>query len=79
MLERQNFLGDVLYIDSAREVVSRMLRDFAAEGIVEQYRGGMKSLTKSGCGKLSRLALMEPKGKQKEPFPASPCAFYFLV
>jgi len=30
------------YMGSAREVVSRMLKYFASEGIVELYRGGIK-------------------------------------
>ncbi len=34
------------YIGSAREVVSRMLKYFANEGIVEQSRGGIKVLDK---------------------------------
>jgi len=35
------------YVGSAREVVSRMLKYFAAEGIVELQRGGIKILDKS--------------------------------
>lgn len=42
------------YIGSAREAVSRMLKYFAAEGIVEVSRGGIKILDK---GRLRRLAL----------------------
>jgi len=34
------------YIGSAREVVSRMLRYFVDEGLVEQYRGGVKIVDK---------------------------------
>ena len=34
------------YIGSAREVVSRMLRYFVGEGLVEQYRGGIKIVDK---------------------------------
>jgi CRP/FNR family transcriptional regulator len=37
------------YIGSAREVVSRMLKYFASEGIVELSRGGIRILDK---GKL---------------------------
>jgi CRP/FNR family transcriptional regulator len=35
------------YIGSAREVVSRMLKYFAQEGIVELSRGGIKILDKA--------------------------------
>ena len=35
------------YMGSAREVVSRMLKYFSAEGIVEVHRGGIKILDKS--------------------------------
>lgn len=42
------------YIGSAREVVSRMLKYFSAEGIVEASRGGIKILDKV---RLRRLAL----------------------
>ena len=34
------------YMGSAREVVSRMLKYFAGEGIVEVYRGGIRILDK---------------------------------
>lgn len=34
------------YIGSAREVVSRMLKYFAAEGIVELFRGGVRVINK---------------------------------
>lgn len=34
------------YIGSAREVVSRMLRYFVEEGLVEQYRGGVRIVDK---------------------------------
>lgn len=40
------------YVGSAREVVSRMLKYFAADGIVELQRGGIKILDK---GKLRNL------------------------
>ena len=42
------------YMGSAREVVSRMLKYFAAEGIVEVSRGGIKVIDRQ---KLKRLAL----------------------
>ena len=42
------------YIGSARELVSRMLKYFSAEGIVEASRGGIKILDKV---RLRRLAL----------------------
>lgn len=42
------------YIGSAREVISRMLKYFAAEGIVEVSRGGIKILDKV---RLRRLVL----------------------
>lgn len=42
------------YMGSAREVVSRMLKYFAAEGIVETSRGGLKILDRE---KLRKLAL----------------------
>ncbi len=42
------------YMGSAREVVSRMLKYFAAEGIVEVSRGGVKIIDRQ---KLKRLAL----------------------
>ena len=41
------------YIGSAREVVSRTLKYFAAEGIVELMRGGVKILDKSKLKKLT--------------------------
>lgn len=41
------------YIGSAREVVSRMLKYFAAEGIVEVSRGGIKILDKNRLRKLA--------------------------
>ena len=40
------------YIGSAREVVSRMLKYFAQEGIVELYRGGIKVIDKKKLKKL---------------------------
>lgn len=42
------------YMGSAREVVSRMLKYFSAEGIVELSRGGIKIIDKA---KLKRLVL----------------------
>jgi len=42
------------YIGSAREVVSRMLKYFASEGIVEHSRGGIKIINKQ---KLKALAV----------------------
>lgn len=42
------------YMGSAREVVSRMLKYFAGEGIVEVSRGGVRILDK---GRLRRLAV----------------------
>ncbi len=41
------------YMGSAREVVSRMLKYFANEGIVEVYRGGIRILDKKGLRKLT--------------------------
>ena len=35
------------YMGSAREVVSRMVKYFATEGIVESSRGGIRILNKS--------------------------------
>ena len=35
------------YMGSAREVVSRMLKYFAAEGMAEPFRGGIKILDKA--------------------------------
>lgn len=40
------------YVGSAREVVSRMLKYFAAEGIVELSRGGVKIIDKKKLKKL---------------------------
>lgn len=40
------------YIGSAREVVSRMLKYFAAEGLVKLSRGGITLLDKNGIKKL---------------------------
>jgi CRP/FNR family transcriptional regulator len=40
------------YVGSAREVVSRMLKYFAEEGIVELSRGGVKILDKKKLKKL---------------------------
>ncbi len=42
-----------LYIGSAREVVSRMLKYFANEGIVEVFRGGIRILDKKRLRKLA--------------------------
>ena len=42
------------YMGSAREVVSRMLKYFSAEGIVQVSRGGIKIIDRQ---KLKRLAL----------------------
>ena len=42
------------YMGSAREVVSRMLKYFAGEGIVQVSRKGVKVLDK---GRLRKLAL----------------------
>ncbi len=41
------------YIGSAREVVSRMLKYFSSEGIVESLRGGIKILDKEGLRRLT--------------------------
>ena len=41
------------YISSAREVVSRMLKYFSSEGIVELSRGGIKILDKDGLFRLT--------------------------
>lgn len=41
------------YMGSAREVVSRMLKYFASEGIVEVLRGGVKILDKKRLRKLT--------------------------
>ncbi len=40
------------YIGSAREVVSRMMKYFAGEGIVELYRGGVKVIDKKKLREL---------------------------
>jgi CRP/FNR family transcriptional regulator, anaerobic regulatory protein len=40
------------YIGSAREVVSRMMKYFAGEGIVELYRGGVKVVDKKKLREL---------------------------
>lgn len=42
-------------VGSAREVVSRMLKYFAKEGIVELYRGGVKIVDRPALLKLSQL------------------------
>lgn len=42
------------YVGSAREVVSRMLKYFAKEGMVELYRGGVKLLDKKRLKEISR-------------------------
>ena len=41
------------YIGSAREVVSRMLKYFSSEGIIESSRGGIRILDKPGLGRLA--------------------------
>ncbi|MCI8796866.1 MAG: Crp/Fnr family transcriptional regulator [Dorea sp.] len=41
------------YMGSAREVVSRMLKYFASEGIVEVYRGGIRILDKKRLRSLT--------------------------
>jgi len=41
------------YIGSAREVVSRMLKYFSTEGILESSRGGVKIIDKSRLRALS--------------------------
>lgn len=41
------------YIGSAREVVSRMMKYFASEGIIEVSRGGIKILVKKRLRKLA--------------------------
>lgn len=41
------------YVGSAREVVSRMLKYFASEGIVELSRGGLKIIDKKKLKKLT--------------------------
>ena len=40
------------YVGSAREVVTRMLKHFVAEGYVEQYRGGIKLIDKKRLREL---------------------------
>lgn len=40
------------YVGSAREVVSRMLKYFENEGLVELYRGGLKVIDKNGLRKI---------------------------
>ena len=42
------------YMGSAREVVSRMLKSFANEGMVEVSRGGIKILDKKRLRQLTR-------------------------
>jgi CRP/FNR family transcriptional regulator len=42
------------YVGSAREVVTRMLKYFASEGIVELSRGGIKILDKSKLRSLTQ-------------------------
>jgi CRP/FNR family transcriptional regulator len=46
------------YVGSAREVVSRMLKYFESEGIVELFRGGLKVKDKS---KLKKMIKMQDK------------------
>ena len=43
------------YIGSAREVVSRMLKYFESEGVVELHRGGLKITDKPALLKLSQV------------------------
>lgn len=51
------------YMGSAREVVTRMLKYFASEGLVEVSRGGVKILDKNGCGSWrSRRGYGKPGG-----------------
>lgn len=40
------------YMGSAREVVSRMLKYFEKEGLVDLYRGGLKILDKDGLREI---------------------------
>ena len=47
------------YIGSAREVVTRILKYFSDEGIIESFRGGIEIKDKE---KLKKLALWEKKG-----------------
>ncbi|MFV0344296.1 MAG: Crp/Fnr family transcriptional regulator [Anaerocolumna sp.] len=42
------------YIGSAREVVSRMLKYFSTEGMVELYRGGVRLVDKKRLKEISR-------------------------
>jgi CRP/FNR family transcriptional regulator len=42
------------YVGSAREVVSRMLKYFAEEGIVSLSRGGIKILDREKLRRLTR-------------------------
>jgi CRP/FNR family transcriptional regulator len=42
------------YVGSAREVVTRMLKYFASEGIVELSRGGIKILDKTKLRSLTQ-------------------------
>ena len=42
------------YMGSAREVVSRMLKYFSGEGLVESHRGGIKITDKAGLRRLTR-------------------------
>ena len=50
------------YMGSAREVVSRMLKYFAQEGLVRLWRGGLTVLDKP---RLQRLAAGEASGRNK--------------
>ena len=42
------------YMGSAREVVSRLLKYFAQEGLVRLYRGGVEVLEKEKLAKIAR-------------------------
>ena len=42
------------YMGSAREVVSRLLKYFAGEGIVKLYRGGLEVLDKERLNRIAR-------------------------
>ena len=42
------------YMGSAREVVSRLLKYFAGEGIVKLYRGGVEVLDKERLNRIAR-------------------------
>ena len=50
------------YMGSAREVVSRMLKYFAQEGLVKLWRGGLTVLDKP---RLQKMARGEGEGRPK--------------